>query len=172
MLSFLFGKDKPIPRKADGTREYRPKEWLNPHSPHGEGGPPTVKRIQDMYHVPPSFTNLLPWIDYDDTEGTFILADGLGLGALFELRAVGCEARPEAWLADLRDKLQGVLCAIPEADPPWIVQFFAYDEPLRGLAAQIAAYGRDDARATPFAARCGTQNRFRLARLPEGTGRF
>lgn len=153
LLSLLFGEGPPIPRKPDGTREYRPKEWLHPYSPHGEGGPPTAKRVEDMYHQPPSFTNLLPWVDYDGETGVFILADGRGLGAMFELQAVGCEARPDAWLEELRDKIQGVLCAIPEADPPWIVQFFVCDEPLRGLAGRIAAHGREDARETPFAAR-------------------
>ncbi len=153
LLSLLFGIDTPIPRKPDGTREYRPKEWLHPYSPHGEGGPPTVKRVEDMYYQPPSFTNLLPWVDYDGETGVFILADGRGLGALFELQAAGCEARPDAWLEDLRDKIQGVLCAIPEADPPWILQLFVCDEPLRGLAGRVAAHGREDARETPFAAR-------------------
>jgi conjugative transfer ATPase len=134
-------------------REYKPREWCHPYSPHGEGGPPTLKRVKDMYYRPPSFTNLLPWLDYDPEPGVFLLADGRGLGVLFELRAAGCEARPEAWLEDLRDRLQGVVCSLPEADPPWILQFFVQDEPLSGLLDRIAAYGREDARSTEFAER-------------------
>ena len=151
MFSFLKTETE-IPRKEDGTREYRPKQWLHNYGPPGGGGPPTVKRIEDMYYVPPSFTNLLPWVDYEEQTGTFVLADGRGLGVLFELQAAGCEARPEAWLMGLRDKIQGVLCSLPEADPPWIVQFFVQDEPLSGLAGRIAGYANAEARETPFAA--------------------
>jgi conjugative transfer ATPase len=132
-------------------REYKPKQWCHPYSRHGEGGPPTQRRVEDMYYQPPSFTNLLPWLDYDPEPGVFLLADGRGLGVLFELRPAGCEARPEVWLEDFRDKLQGVLCSLPEADPPWILQLFVQDEPLRGLLDRIAAYGRADARETEFA---------------------
>ena len=105
-----------------------------------------------MYYVPPSFTNLLPWVDYEEQTGTFVLSDGRGLGVLFELQAAGCEARPEAWLMELRDKIQGVLCSLPEADPPWILQFFVQDERLSGLADRIAGYANAEARETPFAA--------------------
>jgi hypothetical protein len=104
-----------------------------------------------MYYQPPSFTNLLPWLDYDPEPGVFLLSDGRGLGVLFELRPAGCEARPEAWLEDFRDKLQGVLCSLPEADPPWILQMFVQDEPLHGLLERIAAYGREEARETEYA---------------------
>ncbi|MGZ8219916.1 TraC family protein, partial [Methylomagnum sp.] len=123
-----------------------------------------------MYHQPPSFTNLLPWVDYDPETQLFLLADGRGYGALFELRAAGCEARPEAWLIELRDKLQGVLCSLPEADPPWIVQLFVQDEPLPGLVAKLAAYGRDEARDTEFAARWREvfADHFRDIARPEG----
>jgi hypothetical protein len=114
-------------------REYKPSQWRHEFSPHGEGGPPTLARVRAMYHRPPSFTDLLPWLDYDPATRVFLLADGRGLGALFELRPAGCEARPEAWLADFRDKLQGVLCSLPEADPPWVLQLFVQDEPLHGL---------------------------------------
>jgi conjugative transfer ATPase len=154
MLEFLFGgKPDAIPRRPDGRRDYRPSAWRHAYSPSREGGPPTVRRVADMYHQPPSFTQLLPWLDYDETAQVFLLADGRGFGALFELRAAGCEARPTAWLDDLRDKLQGVLGALPEVNPPWILQVFVQDEPLPGLADRIAAYGREDARDTPFAAR-------------------
>jgi conjugative transfer ATPase len=132
-------------------REYKPEAWRREFSPHGEGGPPTLARVRAMYHRPPSFTDLLPWLDYDSATRVFLLADGRGLGALFELRPAGCEARPEAWLADFRDKLQGVLCSLPEADPPWVLQLFVQDEPLHGLLDRIAGYGQEDARDTDFA---------------------
>ena len=152
MFSFLKTETE-IPRKEDGTREYRPKQWLHNYGPPGGGSPPTVKRIEDMYYVPPSFTNLLPWVDYEEQTGTFVLADGRGLGVLFELQAAGCEARPEAWLMGLRDKIQGVLCSLPESDPPWILQFFVQDERLSGLADRIAGYANAEARDSTFAAR-------------------
>jgi len=104
-----------------------------------------------MYHREPSFTNLLPWLDYDPQSEAFLLSDGRGLGALFDIQAAGCEARPPEWLENFRDKLQIALSALPESDPPWVVQFYVQDEPrLESLVDGIAAYVCETAKGSRF----------------------
>ena len=128
----------------------------NPQSRHGYGpkgaiNPPGVERVEAMYRREPSFTNLLPWLDYDPQSKAFLLSDGRGLGALFDIQPAGCEARPEEWLETFRDKLQIALGALPENDPPWVVQFFVQDEPrLESLVDDVAAYVRESAKGSRF----------------------
>jgi hypothetical protein len=128
----------------------------NPQSRHGYGpkgdiNPPGIGRVAAMYRREPSFTNLLPWLDYAPETQSFLLSDGRGLGALFDIRPAGCEARPEEWLENFRDKLQIALGALPESEPPWVVQFFVQDEPrLESLADGIAAYVREGAKGSRF----------------------
>ena len=128
----------------------------NPQSRHGYGpkgdiNPPGVERVEAMYRREPSFTNLLPWLDYDPQSKAFLLSDGRGLGALFDIQPAGCEARPDEWLETFRDKLQIALGALPENDPPWVVQFFVQDEPrLESLVDDVAAYVRESAKGSRF----------------------
>ena len=65
----------------------------------------------------PSFTDLLPWVEYDPRAGAFLLEDGITLGALFELTPAGTEARTPEFMTQLRDAIQTALTdAIPEED--------------------------------------------------------
>ena len=104
--------------------------------------PVTLDQVKKLYDRPPSFTNQLPWLEVDPLEQVVLLADGHSIGIAFELRPVSTEARPEAWLLTLRDKIQAVLSsAIPEHDDPWIVQLYVQDETrLDRLADDIANY--------------------------------
>ncbi|WP_077731988.1 conjugative transfer ATPase [Methylocaldum sp. 14B] len=146
MTLFSFGWLK-------STSEIRgaPKETVR-YGRRATDGPPTVARIRKMYERPTSFTNLLPWLEYDPETQAFLLDDGCSLGALFELRAAGTEARPQAWLQDFRDKLQTVLTgAIPESQEPWILQVYVQDEArLDRLVDEIERYARNDARKMAF----------------------
>lgn len=124
----------------------KPKSGAESRAPAAKT-PPPVARFRQMYERGPSFTNLLPWLDYEPTRKVFLLDDGRSLGALFELRAAGAEARPQAWLVELRDKLMTVLAgSLPETDPPWVVQFYVQDEGrLDTVVEQMRAYARPDA---------------------------
>lgn len=91
--------------------------------------PPTKARIRQSYERPTSFTNLLPWLEYEAESQCFLLDDGYSVAALFELETVGSEARTPAFLAELRDKLQTVLTSLPEEmESPWIFQLYLQDE--------------------------------------------
>lgn len=73
-----------------------------------------------LYARPNSFTDLLPWREYDAVNTCFVLEDSTSVGAYFELAPVGCEARPDQWMRNLRDNFQNVLHAIPEVDDGYL----------------------------------------------------
>ena len=93
--------------------------------------PLTNATIKQHYTRPPSFTDLLPWMEYIPESRAFLLEDGVSLGALFEVQPVGCEARTPAFMTQLRDAIQTAINeAIPERDDaPWVLQIYVQDEP-------------------------------------------
>ncbi len=115
--------------------------------------PVTLADVARQYRRPPSFTDLLPWMEYLPESRTFLLEDGVSVGALFELTPIGVEARTAESLDQLREGLQTVLTdAIPEDDEsPWIVQIFVQDEPqLTKYLQRILDYVQPHAKDTPF----------------------
>lgn len=110
--------------------------------------PPTKARIRQMYTKSPSFTNLLPWLEYDSNSQFFLLDDGISVAALFEVEPIATEGRTDAFMVELRDKLQTVLTSLPEEyGSPWILQFYLQDEPnLSGMSDTIAGYVKDRAK--------------------------
>ena len=115
--------------------------------------PLTRREASSLYQRPDSFTDLLPWVEYDPESKTFLLDDGVSVGALFELLPLSCEARPQSFMAKLREQLQSVITeAIPEEDDaPWVLQLYVQDEPsLRGLDQQIQHYALTHAGNSAF----------------------
>ena len=115
--------------------------------------PVTRADMARQYQRPPSFTDLLPWMEYLPESRTFLLEDGVSVGALFELTPIGVEARPAESLEQLREGLQTVLAdAIPEDDEsPWIVQLYVQDEPqLTKYLQRILDYVQPHVKDTPF----------------------
>ncbi len=113
--------------------------------------PPTKERIKKMYARPQAFTNLLPWLEYDPDAQCFLLDDGISVGALFDVEPISTEGRTDAFMLELRDKLQTVLTSLPEEQDssPWIVQFYLQDEPnLTGMSETIAAYVKERAQGS------------------------
>ena len=105
--------------------------------------PLTESAVRQCYRRPPSFTDLLPWMEYLPASQAFVLEDGLSLGALLEVQAVGCEGRTPAFMAMLRDGIQTAINeAIPERDEaPWILQVYVQDEPrLNAFAESLQQY--------------------------------
>jgi conjugative transfer ATPase len=129
-----FGKQAVIP---DGQQRRRTVDK-----------PPTKDRIRTMYASPQSFTNLLPWLEYDASNQCFLLDDGISVAALFEVEPIATEGRTEAFMVELRDKLQTVLTSLPEEQgSPWVVQFYLQDEAnLADMGDTVAAYVKDRAR--------------------------
>ena len=91
---------------------------------------------------PPSFTDQLPWMDFEPERGTFVLEDGVSRALLFELDPLPSEARPEAYLAARAREIQAALSTLPEYDTaPWVVQFFCNDDTeLSGAIEAMRSY--------------------------------
>ena len=109
--------------------------------------------IKGCYERPSSFTDLLPWVEYIPESRTFLLEDGVSVGALFELEPVGTEARTDVFMTHLRDAIQTALTeAIPEVDDaPWVLQVYVQDEPsLTQFQREATAYAQPGARETIF----------------------
>ncbi|MBV2137077.1 MAG: conjugative transfer ATPase [Candidatus Thiodiazotropha sp. (ex Ctena orbiculata)] len=118
-----------------------------------EESPLTTKQVKQLYERPPSFTDLLPWMEYNPASRTFLLEDGISVGALFELTPAGTEARTPKFMTQLRDAIQTALTdAIPEEDDsPWILQVYVQDEPsLQGFRKVVADYAQPGARKTAY----------------------
>lgn len=76
----------------------------------GVADPPVkTSEVKRLYRRPPSFTDLLPWAEYLPESRSFLLEDGVSVGALFELTPVGTEARTPRFMAELRDAIQTAL---------------------------------------------------------------
>ena len=115
--------------------------------------PVTTRQVKQLYKRPPSFTDLLPWMEYNPASRTFLLEDGISVGALFEITPAGTEARTPAFMTQLRDAIQTALTdAIPEEDDaPWILQVYVQDEPsLQGFQKEVANYAQPSARDTAY----------------------
>lgn len=122
-----------------------------PHDPDADAL--TTAEVKQRYRRPPSFTDLLPWMEYLPGSGAFVLEDGVSLGALFELEPVGCEARTPAFMTQLRDAVQTAINeVIPEYDEsPWVVQFFVQDEPrLTAFNEALLRYPSPTIRASAY----------------------
>jgi len=113
----------------------------------------TLNDVKKDYQENPSFTNLLPWREYDGDNYVFLLEDGKGIGSLFEIEQIGVEAKSEDYLNEIQEKLQSVLTqAIPEDHvAPWTLQFFVQDElSVRTLSDKIRDYCNPRAKGTEY----------------------
>ena len=103
----------------------------------------TAAEARALHERPDGFLDLLPWIDYLPDEGTVLLEDGHSRGVLLELRPLSAEAMPPAWFADLHGRVEAALInAVPESDPPWLLQFYLQDDPhaSRRVPERLRAY--------------------------------
>lgn len=92
-------------------------------------------------------------MEYNPASRTFLLEDGISVGALFELTPAGTEARTPKFMTQLRDAIQTALTdAIPEEDDsPWILQVYVQDEPsLQSFQKEVADYAQPSARDTAY----------------------
>jgi hypothetical protein len=135
----------------------------------------TLAAVKRLYARPPSFTDLLPWVDYDPNSRTFLLEDGVSVGALFDILPAGTEARTPQFMTQLRDAIQTALSdAIPEEDEaPWILQVYVQDEPsLRAFQKEVEGYAQPNVQATPFTQHFQATFAQHLARITRPGGLF
>jgi hypothetical protein len=65
-----------------------------------DDAPLKTANVKRIYQRPPSFTDFLPWAEYLPESRSFLLEDGISVGALFELTPVGTEARTPRFMAE------------------------------------------------------------------------
>ena len=131
--------------------------------------------VKQLYHEPSSFTDLLPWVEYDADSKCFLLEDGVSVGALFEIQPVGTEARTAAFMTQLRDAVQSALTdAIPEEEgAPWVLQVYVQDEPsLRKFAQNLSEYPDPRLRHTSFTQHQQAIMQEHLSRISKPGGLF
>ncbi|WP_397458520.1 conjugative transfer ATPase [Pseudomonas asplenii] len=92
--------------------------------------PATRADEQRLYDAPPSFADMLPWVEYLPDSQSLLLEDGQSVAAFFELSTIGTEGREAEWLQEVRDALENTLQdSFEERDQqPWVVQLYAQDE--------------------------------------------
>ncbi|PUB91005.1 MAG: conjugative transfer ATPase, partial [gamma proteobacterium symbiont of Ctena orbiculata] len=137
--------------------------------------PVTTNQVKQLYERLPSFTDFLPWMEYNPASRTFLLEDGISVGALFELIPAGTEARTPAFMTQLRDAIQTALTdAIPEEDDaPWILQVYVQDDPsLQGFEKEIAGYAQPGARESAYTRHFQQTLSEHLARITRPGGLF
>lgn len=146
------------------------------HKPDAlEGAPLTTAAVKQHYTRPPSFTDLLPWVEYIPQSRAFLLEDGVSLGALFEVQALGCEARTPAFMTQLRDALQTAINeTFPERDDaPWVLQIYVQDEPsLAQFDALLASYPSPKVRASEYSQHYQTLMSRHLQAISQAGGLF
>ena len=130
---------------------------------------------EQLYEEPRSFTDLLPWVEYSPGSRSFLLEDGISVGALFRLEPVGTEARSPEFMAELRDSLQVALNdAIPEEDAdPWVMQIYVQDESrLEPFADSLKHYPDRRLQGSGFTQHHAALMRDHLARISRPGGLF
>ena len=112
----------------------------------------TKDDISNMYDRPDSFTDLLPWVDYDSETKTFLLEDGYSVGVMFEMQSVPTEGKPMSYLKEIEDNIISVLNhSIPEEDNPYILQCYVQDQQtLKDFQQEYEDYIPEEIRNTEF----------------------
>ena len=110
--------------------------------------------LKQYRKVSQSILNHLPWVEFDNRTETVLLQDAT-VGAAFELSLATSEAKPESYLEQLRDGLQGLFQdTFPQycdGESPWILQFYIQDElSMAYLYQSIENYIQPTAQDSPF----------------------
>jgi conjugative transfer ATPase len=114
----------------------------------------TAVAARKNYALPPSILTHLPWVEFDDESQSVLLQDKT-VGAVFEVSLIASEAKPESYLDQLRDGLQGLFQdTFPQYrdnESPWIMQFYVQDElSMAYLYHGIEDYIQSTAQDSPF----------------------
>lgn len=115
--------------------------------------PLTEKKYAKIWDGPKhSIADYLPWVDYDDSEGVFLLKDGVSVAAAFELRPANIEGKSEEFIRKIHGGLVRALASVPEVhgESPWIVQFFLADEPIESIVQSMRSYANPEVRDSEF----------------------
>ena len=122
--------------------------WRDPRQPRA-----TREDEAAQYRHHPSFADLLPWVEYLESDRCFLLEDNHSVGAVLELQPIGTEGREAEWLINARDAIEDALQdSFEELDEaPWIAQFFCQDDnDFSPYLNRLSAYVRAAAQGSAF----------------------
>ena len=135
----------------------------------------TQKDVARQYQQHPSLSDHLPWLEWSEEHGVMLLEDGRSVGAVYDIKAVPTEARPEAKIAELHQKIVRLLATVLpfEDDNPWVMQIFVQDdltlmpiyESLKQYMAKFTDIDNDQLAIKYLSI---MQDHFRLMRQPNG----
>lgn len=93
--------------------------------------PITESEYAKLYEPAESFTDYIPWLDYDADEQVFEMDDHVSVGAMWELRPVDVDGKPPETIDNIEKNLVRALHTLPqEEENPWVCQVFLQDEPI------------------------------------------
>ncbi|WP_422452173.1 conjugative transfer ATPase [Endozoicomonas sp. ALC066] len=94
-----------------------------------KSNPVTVSEMAKKYDRPRSFVDLMPWLEYLPESQSFLLEDGISVGAVYEITPVGTEGRSNEWLKHKRDAIEHALQDVFDEfeQGQWVIQQYAYD---------------------------------------------
>ncbi|HBR1079927.1 TPA: conjugative transfer ATPase [Klebsiella quasipneumoniae subsp. quasipneumoniae] len=118
--------------------------------------PATRADEEALYHTAPSFTGMLPWVEYLPENHSLLLDDGVSQAAFFELTPLSTEGREPDWLLQARDALENIFqdCLEESDTAPWVVQIYASDEcDWRQTLASLRDYIHPRAKNSAFSER-------------------
>ena len=111
----------------------------------------TKKEKKDLYKGGRSVYEFLPWVEYNEESKLWLLEDGRSVCTLIDIQPKPCEARPEAYLEEINESINTIINSIPQSNPPFVLQFFVYnEESLRELRERIYNHIDDKHRDTPL----------------------
>ena len=112
----------------------------------------TSDDVNALYDAPRSFTDYLPWVDYLPESNTFLLDDGVSVGAMFEITSISTEGKTHKYLSEIEENIRSVLVhSIPQRDDPYIVQIYVQDEQsLSQYREDYSNYIPEEIRQTEF----------------------
>lgn len=131
--------------------------------------------VREIYERPESFTQFLPWVDFNADSRTFVLDDGTSLGAILEILPIGTESMDQANLKIVRDAVQVALAdSLPEDEQhPWVLQLYLKDDQdLTDFQESVANYGSDIARNSTYGRYFREVFQEHMARLSRSAGLF
>jgi len=93
--------------------------------------PITENEYAKLYEPAESFTDYIPWLDYDPEAQVFEMDDHISVGGMWELQPVDVDGKPTETIENIEKNLVRALHTLPqEEDRPWICQMFLQDEPI------------------------------------------
>ncbi|MEM7258532.1 MAG: TraC family protein, partial [Pseudomonadota bacterium] len=115
--------------------------------------PPTVSRLQQAYDAGPSFTDMLPWLEYLPDSQQLLLMDGHSRVACYELHPFPTEGRTREYMDNAVESIASMLAeSFSEyKQDPWVLQFYVNNEKaLDPHLQQVRDYVSANARGSEF----------------------